>query len=45
MKPAFGLTEEHFNTSFAPLCALGQALWERNDLDLLRNFAAIPMKT
>jgi hypothetical protein len=45
MKPAFGLTEEHFNTSYAPLCALGQALWERNDLDLLRNFDAISMKT
>ena len=45
MKPTFGLTEDHLNTSYAPLCVLGQALWERGDLDILRNFAAISMKT
>ncbi len=45
MKPAFGLTENDFNTSYAPLCVLGQALWERGELDILRNFDAISMKT
>ena len=30
---------------YAPLCVLGQALWERGDLDILRNFDAISMKT
>ena len=45
MKPEFGLTNQHFNTSFAPLCVLGQALWERGDLDPLRNFDLISMKT
>ena len=45
MKPTFGLTEDHFNTSYAPLCALGQVLWERGELDKLRNFDAISMKT
>ena len=27
MPPQFDLTDQPFNTSFAPLCALGQALW------------------
>lgn len=45
MKPAFGFTENDFNTSYAPLCVLGQALWERGELDILRNFDAISMKT
>ena len=45
MKPTFDLTETYFNTSYAPLCALGQALWERDELDLLRNFDAISMKS
>lgn len=44
MKPQFDLTEQHFNTSFAPLCVLGHVLWERGELDALRNFA-IAMKT
>ncbi len=44
MKPKFELTDEYFNTSYAPLCVLGHALWERGELDKLRNFAAIPMK-
>ena len=45
MKPSFDLTESSFNTSFGPLCVLGQALWEREDLDILRHFSAIDMKT
>jgi hypothetical protein len=45
MKPNFELTDQHFNTSFAPLCVLGQALWERGELDTLRNFGLISMKT
>lgn len=45
MKPTFDLTETCFNTSYAPLCALGQALWERNELELLRSFDAISMKS
>jgi len=45
MKPTFDLTETYFNTSYAPLCVLGHALWERNELDLLRNFDAISMKS
>lgn len=44
MKPVFGLTDEYFNTSYAPLCVLGHLLWERGELDMLRNFAAIPVK-
>ena len=44
MKPRFGLTDKYFNTSYAPLCVLGQVLWERGELDMLRNFAAIPVK-
>lgn len=45
MKPSFDLTKQEFNTSFAPLCAVGQALWERGDLDVIRQFNAIEMKT
>jgi len=45
MKPHFDLTENCLNTSYAPLCVLGQALWERGDLDVLRNFDAIGMQT
>jgi hypothetical protein len=45
MKPSFGLTENSFNTSFAPLCVVGQALWERGDLDSLRHFSVIDMQT
>lgn len=45
MKPTFSLVKDHFNTSFAPLCVLGQALFEHGKLDLLRDFAAISMKT
>lgn len=45
MKPEFDLTDKHFNTSFAPLCVLGHVLWERGELDRLRQFDAIAMKT
>ena len=45
MKPTFDLTETYFNTSYAPLCALGHALWERDELNVLRNFDAIAMKS
>lgn len=45
MPPEFDLTDQPFNTSFAPLCALGAALWERQELAGLRNFAAIAAKT
>lgn len=45
MKPEFDLTIKPFNTSFAPLCVLGQALWERGELDVVRNFGAIPIKS
>ena len=45
MKPSFDLIEKDFNTSFAPLCVLGHALWEQNDLSILRDFDAIGMKT
>lgn len=45
MKPSFDLTKQEFTTSFAPLCAVGQALWERGDLDVIRQFNAIEMKT
>lgn len=45
MKPTFDLIEDGFNTSFAPLCVVGHALWEQNDLALLREFNAIGMKT
>ena len=45
MKPVFDLTDKPFNTSFAPLCVLGHAPWERGELDILRNFCAIPVKS
>ncbi len=45
MKPHFGLEKEHFNTRFAPLCVVGHALRERQELDALRNFDLIAMKT
>ena len=44
MKPNFGLTDQYFNTSYAPLCVLGHVLWERGELDRLRQFTAIPVK-
>jgi hypothetical protein len=45
MKPKFELTDKYFNTSYAPLCVLGHRLWVGDELDRLRQFAAIPMQT
>lgn len=45
MIPEFDLTDNAFNTSFAPLCVVGHALWERGELDVLRHFSAIPVKS
>lgn len=45
MPPEFDLTDQPFSTSFAPLCALGDALWERGELDSLRQFSAILAKS
>lgn len=45
MSPTFGLTDSGFNTTYAPLCVVGQALWERGDLDSLRDFDAIALQT
>ena len=44
MPPQFDLTDR-LNAGFAPLCALGHALWERGELDSLRTFGAIPQKS
>lgn len=44
MIPEFKLTEDHFNTSYAPLCVLGAAFGERGELDCLRDFDALAMK-
>ncbi len=45
MKPHFDLIKKSFNTSFAPLCVLGQALWEGTTLNPLREFDLISLKT
>jgi hypothetical protein len=45
MKPRFELINGHFNTRFAPLCVVGAALRERQELELLLNFDLIAMKT
>jgi len=44
MKPTFDLTDHDLNTSFAPLCVLGHACWERKTLANLRTFDLIAMK-
>lgn len=44
MKPHFDLTNETCNTGFAPLCVLGQVLWEGGELDPLRQFGLISSK-
>lgn len=44
MKPKFELTDQYFNTSYAPLCVLGHVLWLGGELDKLRHFAAMAMK-
>ena len=45
MNPHFDLTNKRFNSSFAPLCVLGQAFWEGTTLDPLREFGLISLKT
>ncbi len=44
MKPHFDVIETLFNTSCAPLCALGYALRQRRDLQSLNQFDAILKK-
>lgn len=44
MKPEFGLTEQVFNTSFAPLCVLGSIIREQVQLNALPNFKVISAK-
>lgn len=44
MKPQFDLTNDAYNTSFGPLCVVGQALWEGRDLEPLRQFDLISSK-
>lgn len=44
MKPAIGLTDGPFNTSFAPLCVLGCVLQERETLKTLRYSTFIQAK-
>lgn len=45
MKPHIGLTEKHFNTRFAPLCLVGNALRTQKTLDALANIELKSMKT
>jgi len=45
MKPRFELTKNGFNTSYAPLCVLGEAIWERNTLTPLRDYELISLKS
>ena len=45
MKPHFDLTKESCNTGYAPLCVLGQALWEQETLAQLRQFDLISIKS
>ncbi len=45
MKPYLGVTKKTLNTSYAPLCVLGQAFWEGKTLDPLREFDLISLKT
>lgn len=44
MKPQFDLTEEHFNTQFAPLCVVGHVMREQQILEPLLNFSLISQK-
>jgi hypothetical protein len=45
MRPEFGLTNQHFNTCFGPLCVVGQAIRDHGTLEALLNFDLISMKT
>lgn len=44
MKPQFDVTDEPFNTQFAPLCVVGQAMHERQTLDGVVKSALISQK-
>lgn len=44
MKPQFGTSQERFNSSYAPLCVVGQALWEGKVLEALRQTELISQK-
>lgn len=44
MKPQFGTTREPFNSSYAPLCVVGQAIWEGKVLEALRQTTLISQK-
>lgn len=45
MQPEFGLIKTGFNTSYAPLCVLGQAIKEREQLKELENCVLNRIKT
>lgn len=45
MKPEFGLVKSGFNTSYAPLCVLGQAIKEREQLKALEQCELNRIKT
>jgi len=45
MKPEFGLVKSEFNTSYAPLCVLGQAIKERQQLKELEKCELNRIKT
>ena len=44
MKPQFGLTDQYFNTCYAPLCVVGYALREQGTLGSLLNLDVISQK-
>jgi len=45
MQPEFGFTEKQFNTSYAPLCVLGEMVWQQEQLSELRNSELKGIKT
>lgn len=45
MKPHFDLTDEPFNTCFAPLCVVSYAMCERKTLERLRTSELIAMQS
>ena len=44
MKPQFDLTDQYFNTCYAPLCVVGYGLRTRGTLGSLLNFDVISQK-
>lgn len=44
MKPQFDLTDQYFNTSYAPLCVVGYVLREQGTLSSLLSFDVISQK-